>query len=407
MTSSITDSIWHNIQEAYDVLASIIHRTPLMRSHTFSRMSNGNVFLKLENLQKTGSFKIRGAYYKLWRSLKEKKIKICVAASSGNHAQGVAYAASLLGIKSIIVMPEYTPVAKVSATQGYGAEVILHGSTYDEACRKALELSRELHAEFVHPFDDPYVIAGQGTIGIEIYNALKEVDYVFVPVGGGGLISGIAIAIKKLKPDVKVIGVQAKGAPAMTLSYMKGKRMCYDNPYTIADAIIVKEPGELTFSIVRELVDDMVLVDDFEISHALFMLLERCKLLAEPAGVLGLAAILSGKVDIKGKNAVVVISGGNIDMSLLAKLIEKVLFKERREVKIRGVLPDRPGMLKRVLEVLAEVKANIVTIAHDRSNPYLEPGMAEVTITIEIPSIESVESILAKLKNIGYEFKLV
>ena len=407
MTSSIIDSIWHNIQEAYNALASVIHRTPLTRSHTFSEMSNGNVFLKLENLQKTGSFKIRGAYYKLWKSLEEKQIKVCVAASSGNHAQGVAYAASLLGIKSIIVMPEYTPVAKVSATRGYGAEVILHGSTYDEACKRALELSEKMHAEFIHPFDDPYVIAGQGTIGVEIYNVLKEVDYVFVPVGGGGLISGIAIAIKKLKPDVKVIGVQAKGAPAMTLSYMKGKRMRYDNPYTIADAIIVKEPGELTFSIVRELVDDMVLVDDFEISHALFMLLERCKLLAEPAGVLGLAAILSGKVDIKGKNAVVVISGGNIDMSLLAKLIEKVLFKERREVKIRGVLPDRPGMLKRVLEVLAEVKANIVTIAHDRSNPYLEPGMAEVTITIEIPSIESVESILAKLKNIGYEFKLV
>ncbi|RLF19066.1 MAG: threonine ammonia-lyase [Thermoprotei archaeon] len=404
---STIESIWRCIKEAKEVLSQVIHRTPLIRSATFSSMTGGDVFLKLENLQKTGSFKIRGAYYKLWKLIKERNLKCCVAASSGNHAQGVAYAASLLGIKSIIVMPEYTPVAKINATMGYGAKVVLYGSTYDEAYRKALEICKEEDAVFIHPFDDPDIIAGQGTIGIEIYEDLRNVDVVLVPVGGGGLISGIAIALKKINPDVKIIGVQAKGAPAMTLSFKKGYMVKYDNPYTIADAIIVKRPGELTFSIVKELVDDMILVDDFDISRAIFLLLERCKLVAEPAGALGLAAILSGKVDIKGKKAVAVISGGNIDMALLAKIIEKILFKERREVRIRGTLPDRPGMLKKVLEVLAEVKANIVTIEHDRFNPNLEPGMAEVTITIEVPSVGGLDEILAKLKRIGYEFKLV
>jgi len=406
LTCSIED-IWSCVKEAAKVLKPIIHRTPLDRSATFSRMCGGEVFLKLENLQKTGSFKIRGAYYKLWKTLREKSITTCVAASSGNHAQGVAYAASMLGVKAIIVMPEYTPVAKIAATKGYGAEVVLYGRTYDEAYLKALEICRRLKAEFIHPFDDPYVIAGQGTIGIEIYEDLKNVDVVLVPVGGGGLISGVAIALKRLNPRVKIIGVQAEGAPAMALSLREGRIVRYENPDTIADAIAVKEPGKLTFSIIEELVDDIVLVDDNEIAYAVFMLLERCKCVAEPAGALGVAALLSEKVDARRKRVVAIVSGGNIDMALLARIIERMLFVEGREVRIRGVLPDRPGMLKRVLEVLAEAKANIVTIEHDRANPSLRPGKAEVTITIEVPAMEHVGELLARLKRIGYEFRVV
>jgi len=407
LMSGIVDEIWRSIQEARSVLRPIIHMTPLDMSMTLSRLSGGHIYLKLENLQKTGSFKVRGAYYKIWKSSKERSIKVCVAASSGNHAQGVAYASSLQGIPSIIVMPEHTPVAKVMATKGYGAKVVLHGATYDESFTKAMEICKKEKGLFVHPFNDPLVIAGQGTIGIEIYEALRNVDVVLVPVGGGGLISGIAIALKKLKPSVKIYGIQPRGAPAMALSFKERRLVMVRSPDTIADAVALKKPGDITFKIISELVDDMLLVSENDIVKAMLFLLERCKCVAEPAGALGVAALLGGHLDVSNKNVAVVISGGNVDMPLLARIIERGLVLEGREVKIRGVLPDRPGMLKEVLEVLAEAKANIITVDHDRISPELSPNKAKVTITMEIYDVTHVKELIEKLKCKGFEFEFV
>ncbi|RLE72062.1 MAG: threonine ammonia-lyase [Thermoprotei archaeon] len=405
--STVVDEILRNIRDARRVLAPIIHRTPLDHSLTFSRMTGGDIYLKLENLQKTGAFKVRGAYYALWKKRQRGKFNICVAASSGNHAQGVAFAASQLGIKSVIVMPEYTSVAKVQATRGYGAEVVLHGRTYDDAYEKAVQLAEEINAVFIHPFDDKHVIAGQGTIGTEIEEDLPDVEVVVVPVGGGGLISGIAVALKHLKPKIKIYGVQAKGAAAMVESFRKGRRTEIEKVDTIADGIAVKKPGELTFRIIEEYVDDVIAVDDNEIIRAMFLLLERSKSLAEPAGAVGMAAVLSGKIDVEGKKTAIVVSGGNVDMALLSHIIQKALVVEGREVRLRGVLPDRPIFLKEVLEVVSTMRVNIVSISHDRANPVLPPGKAEVELTLETPPGFDIGQLLEELKNKGFEFKEV
>jgi len=405
--STVVDEILRNIRDARRVLAPIIHRTPLDHSLTFSRMTGGDIYLKLENLQKTGAFKVRGAYYALWKKRQRGKFDICVAASSGNHAQGVAFAASQLGIKSVIVMPEYTSVAKVQATRGYGAEVVLHGRTYDDAYEKAVQLAEEINAVFIHPFDDKHVIAGQGTIGTEIEEDLPDVEIVVVPVGGGGLISGIAVALKHLKPKIKIYGVQAKGAAAMVESFRKGRRIEIEKVDTIADGIAVKKPGELTFRIIEEYVDDVIAVDDNEIIRAMFLLLERSKSLAEPAGAVGMAAVLSGKIDVEGKKTAIVVSGGNVDMALLSHIIQKALVVEGREVRLRGVLPDRPIFLKEVLEVVSTMRVNIVSISHDRANPVLPPGKAEVELTLETPPGFDIGQLLEELKNKGFEFKEV
>jgi len=394
------------IKEAKSILTDVVHRTPLNRSFTFSKMTKGDVYLKLENLQKTGSFKVRGAYYALWKRVKKEKIRACVAASSGNHAQGVAYSAQTLGIRSVIVMPLYTPFYKVQATKSYGAEVLLYGETYDEAFSKACEIARSLGAPLIHPFDDYDVIAGQGTIGVEIYEDLDNVEVVLVPIGGGGLISGIAVALKKLRPEIEIIGVQPEGAPALYHSFKKGRLVYVDNIYTIADGVAVKRPGERTFRIINELVSDIVLVDDYEIARAMFLLLERGKLVAEPAGVLPIAALLSGKVDIRGRKVVAVISGGNVDMSLLSRIVERGLYLEGRVARIAGLLNDRPGELKKVIDVIAEYKFNIVSIEHERANPLIHPGAAKVTLGIEVPDTRSVIKMLDKLKEKGLDFKL-
>ncbi|RLF03412.1 MAG: threonine ammonia-lyase [Thermoprotei archaeon] len=404
----LVSRIYEYILEADRVLDKVVYRTPIDKSRTLSRITGGEVYLKLENLQRTGAFKVRGAYYMLWRLMRERgKISACVAASSGNHAQGVALAATELGIRSIIVMPETTPYIKIRATKSYGAEVVLHGRTYDEAYSKALEICEKLEAEFVHPFNDERVIAGQGTIGLEMLRSLKDIDVVIVPVGGGGLISGIATAIKKLSPRTKIIGVQPEGAPAMTLSFKRGRLT--EVPYvdTIADGVAVKKPGDLTFKIISELVDDMVLVSDDEIVRAIFFLLERSKCVAEPAGALGVAALLGGRIDVRDKRTVVLISGGNMDMLLLARVIERALVLEKREIRIQGILPDRPGMLKTVLEVLAQVRANVVSIEHDRIDPSLKPGTAKVTIIFELPSEDMLEGILKRLREKGLVFRAI
>jgi len=369
-------------------------------------MAGGEVYLKLENLQKTGAFKVRGAYFKLSKLSGENVTRV-VAASSGNHAQGVAYSASLLGIKATIVMPKYTPFFKIEATKSYGADVILHGETYDDAYAKALEISKRENIPFIHPFEDPDIIAGQGTIGVEIYEKLEDADIVVVPVGGGGLISGIAVALKKLNPDIKVIGVQPSGAPSMYLSYHEKKLVTTPHVFSIADGVIVKKPGELTFKLVSELVDDMVLVDDKEIAHAVFMLLERAKVVAEPAGALSLAAILSNKIDVREKKVVAVISGGNIDPSLLARIINQILYIEGRQIKIQGVLPDKPGQLKKVIDIISELGLNIISIEHERINPLVSPGTAQVTLGLEVPDKNTVNLLLIKLKEKGLDFNVI
>lgn len=394
------------IKEARRVLQGVAHRTPLNHSRTFSRMTGGEVYLKLENLQKTGAFKIRGAYYKISKLARE-GVKRVVAASSGNHAQGVAYSASLLGIKSTIVMPRYTPFFKVEATRNYGADVILYGETYDDAYQKALQISRETGAPLIHPFNDTDIIAGQGTIGVEIYEDLEDVDLVAVPIGGGGLISGIAVALKKINPDIKVVGVQPAGAPSMFLSYREGRPVETPHPYSIADGVIVKKPGDKTLAIIRRLVDDIVLVDDEETARAVFLLLERAKVVAEPAGALSLAAMLSGKIPVSEKKAVAVISGGNIDPSLLSRIINQALYMEGRQVKITGVLPDKPGQLKKVIDTVAELGLNIISIEHERVNPLVSPGTAQVTLGLEVPDKNSVTVLLTRLKAKGLDFKIV
>lgn len=404
---SLLDEVSSRIKEAREVLGPVIHRTPLLPSRTLSDITKAEVFLKLENLQKTGAFKVRGAYYKISKLKRAEGVTRVVAASSGNHAQGVAYSASLLGVDATIFMPRYTPFYKVNATRSYGAQVILYGETYDDAYKKAVEFAEEQKAPLIHPFDDLDIIAGQGTIGVEIFEDAPNVDVVLVPVGGGGLISGIAVALKKLNERIKVIGVQPSGAPAMYLSFKQRNLVETPNVWSIADGVIVKRPGETTLRIMEETVDDVVLVDDKDIARAVFILLERAKTVAEPAGALSVAALLSGAVEARGKRVVAVVSGGNIDPSMLSRIINQVLFIEGRQVRIRGMLPDRPGQLKKVVDVIAELGLNIVSIDHERVNPLVIPGMAQVTLGLEVPSKESVNLLLVKLKELGLNFEEV
>jgi threonine dehydratase len=337
-------SLYEKILEASEVLKSIKHVTRLDHSSTFSRITGGEIYLKLENLQKTGSFKVRGAAYAMSQLTDDEKRSGVIAASAGNHAQGVAYAATRLGIKSTIVMPVFSPVAKIQATQEYGANVVLNGTSLDDSLTYAREISKKTGATFLHPFDDEKVIAGQGTIGLEIINDLPSVEVIAVPVGGGGLISGIAIAIKEQKPDVKIYGVEAQSAAAMKASFEAGKITKVTDTDTICDGIAVKEPGNLTFDIAKNLLDGVVTVEEFHVTRTLFYLLERAKIVVEPAGCVGLAAYQHGVLDVTGKTAVAVISGGNIDMSFMSRVVEKELFRLGYMVRVRGVISDRIGL---------------------------------------------------------------
>ncbi|MCD6502678.1 MAG: threonine ammonia-lyase [Euryarchaeota archaeon] len=322
-TGHVAEVAYKDILEAYERISPYIKRTPIETSRTFSDMSGYKVYMKLENLQKTGAFKIRGALNKVLSLSDEEIRRGIIACSAGNHAQGVAYSARLRGAKAVIVMPEGTPKPKVNATRNYGAEVILHGKVFDEALEYTMKLIEEKGYVFVHPFDDPKVIAGQGTIAIEILQDLKDFDAIVVPIGGGGLISGIAIAIKAVNPKIKVIGVQSKGAPSMKLSVEKGHVIELETINTIAEGIAVRRPGELTFKIISELVDDIVLVSDDDLKDTIYLLLTRNKLVGEPAGVAGLAAILFADLGIpKGAKIITLISGGNIGMDLLLNIIQ-------------------------------------------------------------------------------------
>jgi len=399
--------IFQKIKDAYPVVQQVAHHTPLDRSNIFSRMTGGEVLLKLECLQRTGSFKIRGARYAISQFKPSEKERGCVAASAGNHAQGVAYAATTAGIKSTIVMPELAPAAKIIATQGYGAEVILHGTSYDDAVMRAEQISAENGATFIHSFDNVNVIAGQGTIGLELIDDEPGLDIVLVPVGGGGLISGLSIAIKKIRPDIKIIGVQASGCPSMVESIRKGRVIEITKTDTIADGIAVKKPSETTLKVVNESVDDVISVTDNEISHSIFMLLERCKLVVEPAGAVGLAALLNNKMNVEGKKVGVVLSGGNIDMSLLGRIIERSLYLESRFVKITGLLSDKRETLKDLLLVIATTRASVVSVEHERADPNISLGRMKVTITLEISRSSHLDELMNNLQKAGYKFEVV
>ena len=391
------------IEKAAQRLAPTIHRTKIEQSTTFSNMSGADVYLKYENQQKTGSFKIRGASNKIAALVERGEIKAAVASSAGNHAQGVAYASHVHGIPSTIVMPKSTPIAKVSATEGYGAKVVLQGDCYDDAYNKACEITEKEGATFLHPFDDLEVMAGQGTIGIEILEDLPTVDMVIVPAGGGGLLAGVAACIKQINPRVQIVGVQAEGAPAIAKSFKAKKKVVTDNVTTIADGIAVKAPGDKTVEIINKYADDVVTVSDAEISEAILLLLERTKQMVEPAGASPLAAVLNGKVDVKGKKVVCVLSGGNIDVSFVNRIIELGLMSRRRKLKFATTLLDIPGSLGHLSAVLSEANANIVMVQYDRLSPDLDPNEVIIHIACDVGGREHGEKVVKTLEKNGYK----
>ena len=396
-----------DIQEARNCLKNVAYKTGLVYNTTFSEMTGNYIYLKTENLQKTGSFKVRGAFNKIAHLSDEEKRNGVIASSAGNHAQGVAMAATSYKIKSTIVMPKHAPLSKISATKSYGAEVVLHGEIYDEAYEKAKEIQRETGATFVHPFNDPYVIAGQGTIGLEIMEDLPDVDMIVVPIGGGGLISGIAIAVKSINPNVKIIGVQTENVPSIVKSISENHVSTVDGKPTIADGIAVKTPGEITFNIIKEYVDDVVTVGEDEIANSILLLLERAKVISEGAGAASLAAVLNRLDNIKNKKIVALISGGNIDVNMLSRIIDKGLVKSGRKIIVRTIIEDRPGTLGKLLNLVAGTGANVLSVLHNRSTADLPLGYANVELELETADEEHVEKIKQLLSLENYNYKLL
>ncbi|MCX7794960.1 MAG: threonine ammonia-lyase [bacterium] len=393
------------IKEARALLTQIVHKTPLVYSTTLSEWVSNPIYLKCENFQKTGSFKVRGAYFKISQLSNDEKRRGIIACSAGNHAQGVAYSSSKLGIDSVIVMPEFASISKIEATKGYGGRVILYGKTFDEAQERAIEMIRETGRTFISPYDDPEIIAGQGTIALEILEQLPDVDIIVVPVGGGGLISGIASVVKSINPKVKIIGVQTKAVPSVYNAISKGKieEITYE---TIADGIAVKNPGKITLEIISKLVDDIVLVDEEEIAGAILFLMERCKMIVEGAGAVSVSSILYEKIPLKG-NTVAILSGGNIDVNLISIIIEHGLTKSGRRLKFITTIPDRPGELHKLLTIIAKIGANIISIHHERLNPIVPIGMVEVEISVETRSKEHSEELISAIKSAGYKLSLI
>ncbi|WP_265108526.1 threonine ammonia-lyase [Halosolutus halophilus] len=393
-----------DILEARDRVRETSRHTPLEHSHTYSAMTGADVRLKLENFQRTGAFKIRGATNRIATLSDAEKEAGVVTASAGNHAQGVALAATRVGVDAKIVMPEHAPISKVKATRNYGAEVVLAGADYNEAAQRAHEIEREEDRTYVHAFDDEYVMAGQGTIGLEIVEDCPEVDTVVVPIGGGGLISGIATAVKERKPDTRVIGVQAEGASSVATSLEKGERVSLDGVDTIADGIATRSVGEKTFPIIRDRVDEVVTVSDPEIAVALVYLLERSKTLVEGAGAVPLAALLFEKFDFEDDETIVpALCGGNIDLNTLTNVIVRGLVETGRYLKIRTVLKDQPGALEDLLEIFTAHRANIYAIHHDRTSRDVEMSDTEVEIELEMRGPDHVDAFLSDMRDAGYE----
>jgi threonine dehydratase len=383
-------------------LQGVIHCTPLDYSKTFSDLSHNQIYLKLENLQKTGSFKIRGAFHKIATLTEGERKRGVIAASAGNHAQGVAYGAANAGIPCVIVMPEAAPLSKVEATTRYGAQVILHGSNYDEAYAKALEIQKERGMTFVHAFNDPAVISGQGTIALEILEQLPDADVMVAPVGGGGLIAGLALAAKLIKPDIQVVGVEAAGAACMKTSIEGGQITTLEQVATIADGICVRRPGDITYELTRQYVDHIVTVEEEEIARAMLLAIERNKMVVEGAGATGLAAVIYDKLPYRGKKIAVLISGGNVDVNFLSRIIERGLVEAGRYLRINTTVPDKPGVLQEILGIFAEERANIIGIQHHRMGSRVMLGEAEVEIDIETRDHAHQDRILKRLQEKGF-----
>ncbi|HAG03845.1 MAG TPA: threonine ammonia-lyase [Lachnospiraceae bacterium] len=391
------DKVYH----ASYVLKNVIRHTDVIPAPKIN--TGADCFLKTENLQVTGSFKVRGAYYKISQLTDEEKAKGVVACSAGNHAQGVALGATANGIKSIICLPDGAPISKVEATKKLGAEVCLVKGVYDDAYAKALQLKEEHGYTFVHPFDDVDVIAGQGTIGLEILDQIPDLDAVIVPVGGGGLISGVAFAIKSLNPKCKVYGVQAEGAPSMFNALRNDKIETLSSVKTIADGIAVKTPGELTFELVSKYVDEIVTVSDDEVASAILALMERQKLVCEGAGAVSVAAAMFDKVDIKGKKVCCLLSGGNIDVTILSRVISRGLLKTGRSLSVKMELNDKPGQLEAVSGIISSLGGNIVSIYHDRYDLNIDIVSCILDLRIETRDFEHIEQILSRLREEGFK----
>lgn len=394
------------VEKAGERLRPILHHTSMDHSSTFSAMTGGEIYLKCENQQKTGSFKIRGAGNKIAIMAENGDTSPVVASSAGNHAQGVACASTAHGIAATIFMPKTAPIAKVQATEGYGAKVMLAGDCFDDSYREACAYCEKAGAKFIHPYNDPDVIAGQGTLGLEILQDVPDADVIITPAGGGGLLAGVAFAAKQIKPGIKVYGVQAAGADAIARSFEAGERVCTDTSSTIADGIAVKNPGDLCVDMINRYADGVVRVSDGEIAEAILLLMERCKQIVEPAGATPVAAVLNGKIDVKGKKVVCLLSGGNIDVSFIQSIIEQGLFVRHRRIKITVTLLDRPGSLAKLLNVISECGANILTVEHDRLKAGLNPNETTVHIACEVGGENHIATLLGALQAHGYTVQM-
>lgn len=390
------------VYKAKRVLSEVVRETDMILSKNLC--PNSNIYLKTENLQITGSFKVRGSYFKISQLSDEEKAKGVIACSAGNHAQGVALAATKNGIKSLICLPDGAPISKVEATKRYGAEVCMVKGVYDDAYKKALELKDEKGYAFIHPFDDPDVIAGQGTIGLEILDQLPDADAVVVPIGGGGLIAGVAYTIKQINPNCKVYGVQACGAPSMEKSVSDGKIETLEKVQTIADGIAVKTPGNLTFDLVNKYVDGIYTVSDDEIALAILTLIEQEKLIAEGAGAVPVAAVMNGKIpDIEGKKVCCLVSGGNIDVTILSRVIERGLKMGGRTANITIALSDKPGQLMGVSQIIAQLGANVVSVNYDSTDLDMNITDCYLNIGVETRDYQHIAQVKQALKDAGFE----
>jgi len=396
-----------DIQAALGRIRDSIYLSPCARSENFSQLTGNSVYLKLDNLQRTGAFKERGALNKLLTMSPKERAQGVIAASAGNHAQGLAYHAGRHGIRAMICMPLTTPLIKVSATRSYGADVVLHGANYDEACEEAIRLGQEQSLTFVHPFDDDAVIAGQGTLGLEILQQHPEIEAIIAPIGGGGLIGGIACAIKESNPKVRIIGVQPARLPSMKVAIAEGKPVTLSPAATIADGIAVRRCGDRTLPLVQKYVDEIVTVDEEEIANAVLLLLEREKTLAEGAGAAAIAALINHKVQLSGKKIAVLVCGGNIDVTLLARIMERGLVKDGRLVRLRVHLPDYPGALNKLTGILAQHRANIVETSYDRAYYGVNLGETAIDITMETRGPDHIAELLSALSAGGYSHERV
>lgn len=391
-----------DVHSALGRIRADIRVSPCTYSETFSGITRNSVFLKLDNHQRTGAFKERGALNKLLTMTPEERSRGVIAASAGNHAQGVSYHAGKHGVHARIVMPLPTPLTKVSATKAYGAEVLLHGANYDEAYEKALEQSRDEGLTLIHAFDDDAVIAGQGSLGLEILQQHPDIEVVVSPIGGGGLIGGTACALKESKPGLKIYGVQPARLPSMKAAVAQGKPVTLESAKTIADGIAVRRAGDRTLPLVQKYVDDIVTVEEEEIANAILLLLEREKTLAEGAGAAAIAALLNRKLPLEGKRVAVLVCGGNIDVTLLSRIIERGLVKDGRLVRLRVHLPDYPGALHRLTGILADHRANIVETAYDRAYHGVNLGDTAIDITMETRGSDHIAELISALVYAGY-----